>query len=516
MMSVLTNLASLNAQRANRGATESLSNSFRKLASGYRVETAADDSAGLAVSENLKSRAMSQRVAMRNTNDGVGLAQTAEGAMNEIADMMKRMRELAVQSSSETLAATERAYVNDEFVQMQGELGRIRDVTNFNGINLLDGSISAGLSVQVGADQSADNRIAIAIGDVTKVVTISGGGGGGGSATTTGTMIDASSALSGKLGPTGSTLTNIPALKPDGISDAAFESKSAIARAAAINSGTSTHGVTATANAAVYTAGLAIKAGPANSTDELMFHGGPHGMGFPGIEVIDLTYNPDTGASDLSWTAGDTDNTLKASIQSQLDGHWSGIYEVDNTGGKLSITATDGRSFSFTATSPSPTQELGIGKFGGQAHGTLTLTSAVDFDHDFKGADWGFGPGSTTIAAGGGGGGGITTTSDITLAADASVDSVANARAAITTLDSHLDHINSQRSTLGAAENRLASAFNNLSTDTENLLSAASHIKDADFAFETAEMSKHQIMQQSSTSILSQANGLTQSVLRLI
>jgi len=518
MMSVMTNLASLNAQGANRNATQSLSDSFRKLASGYRVERVADDAAGLAVSGNLESRAMSQRVAMRNTNDCVGLVQTAEGAMNEMGDMMKRMRELAVQSSSEALADTERAYLNDEFIQMQGELGRLRAVTNFNGTNLLDGSLSTGLDVQVGANQSGDNRIAIVIDDVTKVVTIGGGGGGGGTPTTTGGPVNGATVRPAVLGPTGTVLTKVAPTKPDGKSATIYETTSAIARAAAINTGTGTHGVTATANAAVFTAGGPILAG-GKPGDGLEFSGGDegHGMGFPPTShFIDLTV--DGLGNPMTWLDDDSDGDLQDSIQSQLNALFAGgIFTVDTSSGTLNITANDGRSFHFDANLVTTQKGLGLTGPNHEAHGTLTLDSAVDFDHNFQKPDWGFASGLTTITSGGGGGGGGGgTTSDITLAADASVDTVANARAAITTLDSHLDHINSQRSTLGAVENRLASAFNNLSTDTETLFSAASQIKDADFAFETAEMSKHQMMQQSSTSVLSQANGLTQTVLRLI
>ena len=103
MLSVLTNLSAMAAMRANRNATRDLEDSFRKLSSGYRIERAADDAAGLAVAENLSTRGRSQRMAMRNTNDGISMVQTAEGGLNEAADLFKRMRELAVQGPGETL-----------------------------------------------------------------------------------------------------------------------------------------------------------------------------------------------------------------------------------------------------------------------------------------------------------------------------------------------------------------------------------------------------------------------------
>jgi flagellin len=158
------------ALRHNQSATDLQADSFRKLSSGSRVYNASQDAAGLAVANNLDVRATSQTMAMRNANDGISIVQTAEGGINEISAMVRRMRELAIQSSSDTLAATERAYVNDEFSDLQEEIKRIRDSSNFNGINLLDGNIAGGLEAQVGADNNVNNRIAIVVQDVTKVV----------------------------------------------------------------------------------------------------------------------------------------------------------------------------------------------------------------------------------------------------------------------------------------------------------------------------------------------------------
>ena len=151
-----------NLNRTNRGLT----NTFQNISSGLRINNAADDAAGLAVAENLESEQMSLRQAQRNTNDGISVIQTAEGATNEVADMLKRMRELAVQSSSETLANTERAYIQDEFVQLSDEVDRIAQVTEFNGLALADGSDSD-MNVQVGIHNSSNDRISISLGDLT-------------------------------------------------------------------------------------------------------------------------------------------------------------------------------------------------------------------------------------------------------------------------------------------------------------------------------------------------------------
>ena len=163
---VNTNTASNNAINNLNRNTRSLSSSFRKISSGLRVSKAADDAAGLAVAENLEAASRSAKVAMRNTNDGISIISTAEGAANEVGSILKRMRELAVQSSSETLDDDERAYIQDEFTELTSEVDRISAVTEFNGLQLSDGSDTQ-LQVQVGVDNSADDRITITLGDLT-------------------------------------------------------------------------------------------------------------------------------------------------------------------------------------------------------------------------------------------------------------------------------------------------------------------------------------------------------------
>jgi flagellin len=136
------------------------------VSSGLRVNSAADDAAGLGVAENLEAASRSARVAMRNTNDGISVVQTAEGATSEVGNILKRMRELAVQSSSETLESNERAYVQDEFSSLSAEVERISNVTEFNGLKLTDGTTNIMLAVQVGVNNTANDRISITLGDL--------------------------------------------------------------------------------------------------------------------------------------------------------------------------------------------------------------------------------------------------------------------------------------------------------------------------------------------------------------
>jgi len=160
------NMASQMAQRTLSNTNRSLGTSFERVSSGLRINSAADDAAGFGVAENLDAQSRSATVAIRNTNDGVSVVQTAEGATSEVGNILKRMRELAVQSSSEVLATTERAYIQDEFTELTNEVDRIANVTEFNGKKLTNNTSST-IAVQVGVNNSANDRISITLGDLT-------------------------------------------------------------------------------------------------------------------------------------------------------------------------------------------------------------------------------------------------------------------------------------------------------------------------------------------------------------
>jgi flagellin len=148
-LSVLTNTASLEAQRNLNQTGKALSSNFAKLSSGMRINTAADDAAGLAISERMKSQIRSLSQAERNANDGISLLQTAEGALNSNSGVLSRMRELAMQSANGTLGDSDRTALQTEFVQLRGEINRIANVTDFNGTKLIDGTTPASSSRSV-------------------------------------------------------------------------------------------------------------------------------------------------------------------------------------------------------------------------------------------------------------------------------------------------------------------------------------------------------------------------------
>jgi len=162
-ISVRTNVSSLVAQGNLAKTSGELQKSISRLSSGLRVQSAADDAAGLAISEDFKASIRSLGQAKRNANDGVSLVQTADGSLKEVSGLLVRMRELAVQSRNGTNNSTQRGYLNDEFTQLRSEIDRIANTTEFNGLTLLDGDQASGLSFQVGMGTTADDRLTVSI-----------------------------------------------------------------------------------------------------------------------------------------------------------------------------------------------------------------------------------------------------------------------------------------------------------------------------------------------------------------
>ena len=163
MITVLTNTTSLVSQQNLNRNNNALSTSLSKLSSGLRVRSAADDAAGLGISESFKARIRSLTQAKRNANDGISLIQTAEGSLNEVHAMLNRMRELAIQARNGTVNTTQKGYLDTEYQQLKSEIDRVSATTEFNGISLLDGSQSTGVEFQVGVGTSNNDRLSISI-----------------------------------------------------------------------------------------------------------------------------------------------------------------------------------------------------------------------------------------------------------------------------------------------------------------------------------------------------------------
>jgi len=188
-MSINTNVSSLNAQRNLSASQSSLSTSMQRLSSGMRINSAKDDAAGLAIAERMNAQVRGMNVAIRNANDGISMAQTAEGALAKVGDALQRMRELAVQSRNATNSSSDKDSLNKEFKQLQSEISRVLGGTSFNGKHML-GVDATTMDFQVGANTTTDDTITVTSNDMTSDATIT--------AVTTGATID-SSATTGDI-----------------------------------------------------------------------------------------------------------------------------------------------------------------------------------------------------------------------------------------------------------------------------------------------------------------------------
>jgi flagellin len=164
-LDINTNIASIDAQRNLDTTQLSLNQSMQRLSSGLRINSAADDAAGLAISENMQANIGSMNQAVRNANDGISMTETAEGALNETSNILISMRQLATQASNGTMSSSDLSNIQVEFSALQSEISRISNVTNFNGMNLLNGSLSGGTTLQIGAGNTSNDQLTVKIGN---------------------------------------------------------------------------------------------------------------------------------------------------------------------------------------------------------------------------------------------------------------------------------------------------------------------------------------------------------------
>ncbi|WP_164074075.1 flagellin [Stenotrophomonas maltophilia] len=398
-----TNTMSLNAQRNLSSSGSSLATTIQRLSSGSRINSAKDDAAGLAISERFGTQIRGTDVAIRNANDGISLAQVAEGSLNEIGNNLQRIRELAVQSSNATNSASDRKALQSEVNQLVSEIDRVAKQSDFNGTKLLDGSFSSQL-FQVGANAGQ----AIAIDKITNAKTDSLGG-----------TLFAGATYTGAAETADETATGSGVYAYDGDTLADF---------------------TITANGKSVT--------------------------FSGVEF-------EGGSGSSAVLAGVASQVAKgnavASAINQKTAELGVSAEVDETG---KVTLSSWKE----------------GKVGDQitAAGVTLANNAALVATDAKHA------------------------------ADLKVTSYGESQQALQIVDKALESINSTRADLGAIQNRFTSVVANLQTSTENLSASRSRIKDTDFAKETAELTRTQILQQAGTAMLAQANQVPQNVLSLL
>ncbi|MDB5849934.1 MAG: flagellin [Rhodoferax sp.] len=400
-----TNINSLNAQRNLNTSQSSLATSMQRLSSGLRVNSAKDDAAGLAISERMNTQVRGLTVGARNSNDGISLAQTAEGSLGKVGDMLQRMRELAVQAGNATNSADDRKALQSEVKQLADEVDRVAKQTTFNGQKILDGTF-AGAVFQVGAN-SGDN---ITVGALVN--------------TTAAGLANISYAYDHA---TGIAVTNVSDL-------AAITTTSTLS----INDGTTSWDL-----------------GPIKEASS-----GTERMGQM-MEAINRR-SADTGVTAFLTKAQD------------------GSYTIDMQSAKL--------------TSAGDAQVMNMVGFTANNLGYVPTT---------------VGAAGTTVNA-------TSTTTDALGIDTLSVDTQASAWVALKKIDSALDQVNSARADLGALQSRFESSVANIDIQVENLAASRGRIVDADFAKETANLSRTQILQQAGTAMVAQANKLPQGVLSLL
>ncbi len=499
MAVVNTNVNSLTAQRNLTAAGSSLSTSIQRLSSGLRINSAKDDAAGLNISERLTAQIRGLAQAGRNANDGISLAQTAEGALGSAGTILQRVRELAVQSANSTNSASDRAALNAEVGQLTSELDRIAKTTQFNGLNLLDGSFGSA-TFQVGANANQTITATTANFSTSKYgnnrigsVVAATAGGVGDLVTGSSAGANASTAVAGAVstiaansiivnGAAGSATVTVTA------------GDSAKTVAANINAQTGTTGVTASARTAIDLTVLT-----ASTSYSLA-----------------VTSNNTTAAT-VSFTVGSTGNTadgLASAITAFNDKTaTTGVTAKLNTAG-TGITLTNDAGTDILITTSATSGALTVGGAAALAANTAAsryVTGAVTLDSDRS-----FGITNTASAAGVGYFTAASSGSQLQAANTLDVSTVDSATRTLTTVDSALSAVNGQRASFGALQSRFESTISNLSTTANNLSASRSRIQDADFAVETANLSRSQILQQAATAIVAQANQLPQGVLALL
>ena len=398
MSTINTNVMSMNSQRNLMSSQGSLATSMQRLSSGLRVNSAKDDAAGLAIAERMNAQVKGLNVAARNANDGISLAQTAEGALGKVGDMLQRMRELSVQSANATNSSDDRKALQAEVKQLTDEIDRVSQQTSFNGKKVLDGSFTAA-TFQVGAN-AGDN---ITIGSLANT-----------------TADNLSTVAYAELTETVDTAD---------ITDFATE----------IDAGT-----------------LTITVGSGDAVD----------LGAIG-EAASETARLGQVVEAVNRKTGET------GVSAFLVDNNDGTFDVEFMSSKLD-SAGDPEVIEFA--------------------GFTAATTGVADD------------GSGIVAA----------TDDLTGISSIDVTSEKGAYIAIKKLDAALDDVNSARATLGAVQSRFENAVSNIQIGVENLSASRGRIMDADFAKETANLSRAQILQQAGTAMVAQANQAPQGVLSLL
>jgi flagellin len=561
-LSVNTNVTSQTVQKNLNKAGDALSTSMTRLSSGLKINSAKDDAAGMQIANRLTSQVKGMTVAIANANNGTSIAQTAEGAMQESTNILQRLRELALQSANGDKSAEDRVALQQEFTAKTGELTRIAQTTTFGGRNLLDGSFQ-NQAFQIGSD--ANQTISFGMSDISAT----GLKGSFSEATATGAATNMSAKVTGGVVPVStsyvaaSPATYVTPTANETLTFAgggtgsvvltATETTAALA-AAKINLATATTGVTARDNAGTLELSAAATFTVAS-------------------DIAGNFATAATSATAVTGLASDADiningTTVSLTAGMVLTGATGIIAEINNsttdTGvtasekdGRLVLTSAAGKAVELTNEATTPEGNGALAKLGLSA-GTTQAKLTADTSITLNGVEVKFKAGDTMDAvvstinsastgvtasknadntlklfsnkditvANGSAGNGLTslglqaeTTSSNTVetsVSDLSILSAEDSQRTVQALADAIQQIDTQRSALGAVQNRLTSTVANLQSITENSTAALGRVQDTDFASEAAELTKQQTLQQASTAILSQANQLPSAVMKLL
>jgi flagellin len=512
-----TNINSLTAQRNLTTSQASLSTSIQRLSSGLRINSAKDDAAGLSISERFTSQIRGLSQAARNANDGISLSQTAEGALGASSTILQRIRELSVQSANATNSASDRAALNQEVGQLASELNRIAKTTQFNGQNILDGSFtSANFQVGANANQTITATTAnfttstygnYRLGSLAATTTSTAGDLNiGSTATTTQSASVAATAAGATLAATkGSTGSSIAGetLTINGTSVTINAGDSAKTAAASINAKSGSTGASASARTEID-----LKSFVASTSYS--------------VDVVSDNATAVT-VSFASGTANDA-NGLASAINAFNDkSSQTGVTaKLNSTSDGITLTNASGESILLENKSAAAAT-LDVGAQTGIVGDTGTISAAsiayvtgsltVDSEKSFgvistvagtNAAKTGF-----FLTAG-------SNASQLQSVDTLDVSTVDAATRSLSTVDAAIASVSSQRAKFGALQSRFETTISSLNTTSENLSASRSRVQDADFAVETANLSRSQILQQAGTAMVAQANQLPQGVLALL
>jgi flagellin len=499
-----TNIDSVNAQNNLNGSQSLLSQSLERLSSGLRINSAADDAAGLAISQQFTTQINGTNQAVNNANDAVSEAQTAGGALTTIVNNLQSIRTLAVESANGSNSASDRQALDAQVQQQIQEITQIASQTSFNGLSVLNGS-SGVTTYQVGANVGDTISINLSQGVAATQI---------GQVASSANTVSNTAALTGNLTLAVGTGTAVTVGTSVAGALPGQSATSAYAKAAAINSA-DISGLTASASTtATEAAAFSNIVGATNGTGtgNTGATASTYALSINGVSIY-------SGAGNVA--AGSTLTVNDIASQINLYSSQDGNVTASVSAGKLSLTAADGSDIAIQQTLTQGAAGGGTGAAAGTGTGIDTSisggvagTNTINAGTLTLSANSNIAVGGTDAAAIG------TTDGNVALGtatlANQNVLTVAGANSTIAAVDSALSTVSSFQSQLGAIQNRFTAAVNNLQSTSQNLTQSRSTIQDANFAQETANLTQAQVLEQAGISVLAQANQEPQLILKLL